>query len=328
MGHLSYNEIQKLVELFDIGSFNRVETQLESGFQSDNYHIKTSKGDYVFRIVHDSLNNVEYCMEIYDYLANHGIKTPKPISTKNGTLSLPWEGKVIVVQTYLHGANIEDKPLEVIDKLLPFFGEELGKIHKVSLHMVEELGERKFSTRQDSISYVFNAAKQYLPQNKYIRTQYKEWEQEIQTIPKDKLTKAVIHGDVGPKDFFFKDGEYTGIIDFNAAHLDYLLFDIAPMVMYCNLIESKRQDKFISFINSYFKESPVNVEELKWLHLILRTRWLIQILYHQYRYEEGITQGLIDGKVEDNLQGVRDGEFLLKKTNEYSNDYFYTVIVS
>ncbi len=318
---LDDRKIKNIVEHFNVGELNKVGKTLNSGFHSDNYYIRTDKGEYVLRHIYDTIKNVNFIMEVYNYFADHGIKTSKPVETKEGTFSLLYESNVIVVQTFISGSYY--KSLDKIDSVLPFYGRELGRLHQVSLKMVEEKGEKWLSAKRwDSISYVIETSENYLPNNEYIRQQYELWEQDIEFFPKDQLTKAVIHGDVGPKDFFFKEGNYIGIIDFNAAHLDFLLFDIAPMMMYCDLYKPERKEHYNTFITAYLKEAPITKEELKWLHFVLRTRWLLQILYHQSRYEEGITQGLETGKVEENLNGVRDGENFLKITNKTSKDSY------
>ena len=89
---------------------------------------------------------------------------------------------------------------------------------------------------------------------------------------------------------------------------------------------AERKEHYNAFITAYLAEVPIRKEELKWLHLVLRTRWLLQILLHQSRYMEGITQGLDSGKVEENLDGVRDGERFLKITNKTSKDFYFKTI--
>lgn len=323
---LSERKIKNIVEYFDVGELEKVFTTVKSGFQSDNYHIRTNKGDYILRQIYDTVEDVEYIMEVYDYLSGHDIKTSNPIATKEGAFSLLYESNVIVVQTFIPGTYYES--LDKIESALSFYGNELGRIHQVFLNMFEEKGKERLSRKRwDSISYVKEASEEYMPNNGYIKQQYEVWEQEINYFPKDRLTKAVIHGDVGPKDFFFKDGNYMGIIDFNAAHLDFLLFDIAPMMMYCDLYRPERKEQYNTFITAYLAEAPITKEELKWLHLVLRTRWLLQIFYHQSRYVEGITQGLESGKVEENLDGVHDGERFLKIANKTSKDFYFKTIL-
>lgn len=322
---LSERAIRKILEFYNIGQFLKLVKKLDSGFQSDNYQIQTSYGNYVVRILHDSVENVEYSMRIYEYLVDHMIKTPRPARTKDGTFGVSYDGSVIVVQTFIPGVDIYT-PLERVDPLLPFYGRELGRVHQVTLQMYEEIGEEELGGRRDTISYVLEANKKYMPDNEYIQHQYKDWEQEIELLPKEHLTKAIIHGDVGPKDFFFKDGEYTGIIDFNAASLDFLLFDLAPMMMYCDLIQPEREKQYLSFMTNYLETSPIQKDELNCLDIILRTRWFVQIFYHQYRYVEGITQGLDTDASEENLEGVVDGENRLKVMDTYSKNHFYKLI--
>ncbi|MFX0113849.1 MAG: phosphotransferase [Candidatus Hodarchaeota archaeon] len=323
---LSNIQLEEILSQYNIGSLLQFQAPLESGFQSDNFHISTEQGDFVVRIFHDSEMNVRYSQTIYEYLATHGIKTPKPERTKENDLVLLFHRKIVVVQTFLEGTSYEDDDKDTIFGLLPFFGEELGKVHTVSKNMVAELGEEKLTKAVNTITYVRNSAQKYMPKKAYIKSQYQEWEEEIKQLPAFSLTKAVIHGDIGPKDFFFKDGEFTGIIDFNAAVLDFLLFDIAPMMMYCGLYKPQNAKHYAKFVNAYLAESPVQKEEFKWLHTILKTRWLLQVFYHQYRYVEGITQGLETGNVEENLQGVIDGENFLKILEKCSKDYFYEVL--
>jgi homoserine kinase type II len=324
---ISEVQIEEVLSNYNLGSLVSIQAVLESGYQTDNFHILTEQGDFVVRIFHDSEENVRYSQTIYEFLATHGIKTPKPERTKDNDLILLFNEKIIVIQTFLEGSDYYYDRRDEMFEMLPFFGKELGKLHSISKNMVAELGEERLAKAANTIAYVKNLAKRYMPNNAYIQKQYQEWEDEVALLPAEFLTKAVIHGDVGPKDFFFKDGRYTGIIDFNAAVYDFLLFDIAAMMMYCGLYDlSKNADHYRGFVKAYLAESPVNKKEFKWLHVILKTRWLLQIFYHQYRYDEGITQGTETGKVEENLQGVIGGEYLLKMLEKYPKDRFYDVL--
>ncbi|MHA1979299.1 MAG: phosphotransferase [Candidatus Hodarchaeales archaeon] len=312
-------EIPYLIQSFDVGKFIKLVKILDSGFTSDNYHVKTTKGNFVFRIIYDSVTHVNFSMNVHLYLANNGVKTPIPISTREGKFCIAYKNNAIAVQTFIEGSDFSES--EKIDKLLEFYGLELGKIHCILLQMVTNREGKKDPKKQDTISYV-RGMSAFLPENDYIHNQYQSWEQEISLLPENILTKAIIHGDVGPKDFFFKNNTFTGILDFNAATEDYLLFDIAPMMMYCSLFKPKRKREYLDFITAYLEESPMRPEELNWLHLILRTRWLAQIVQHQHRYVKGITRGSNTGQVEENLQGVVDGINFLKITNSLPKDYF------
>ena len=320
----SENEIVDILRYYDVGSLVKFKGKLDNGFQSENFHILTERGDFVVRVIYDTEINIKVCMRVYEYLARNGIKTPNPMRTKENALLLSYKRQFVVIQTFLEGSY--ESNVRKINQLLPFFGKKLGEIHYISKRMVEELGKEIFIRDEDTIASVRNMARRYMVKDDYVYKQYKEWEKEIEMLPAHLLTKAVIHGDIGPKDFFFKNGTFTGIIDFNDAGYDYLLFDIAPMMMYCELFYQKRIENYVRFVHAYLEESPIKKEEFKWIYLILKTRWLGQIFYHQYRYVEGITRGSITGKREENLQGVKDGMHFLKILENFSYNDFFKVL--
>jgi len=323
---LDESTIRAILEHFNVGDLRRVVRPLESGHQSDNYHIQTDLGDYVVRIVHESVERIEFAMLVHEYLSNNEIKTPKPARTKLGKFTHTYDNRFFVVQTFIRGEDIYE-PLEAVDPLLPFYGDKLGKIHRTLLRLTEEIGEKQLDKGGVPFSWVRNSSKKYMPDDDYVKDQYKLWLEDIDQITEAPLTKGITHGDVGPKDFFFENGEFTGVMDFNSAGYSFLLMDIVSMIMYSQLMRPNRAKQYRTFMNSYLRVAPIRLEELNWLHLLLRTRWFVQIFYHQYRYVEGITQGLDTDEAEENLQGVVDGIEFLRITNEYPQDYFYNILL-
>jgi Ser/Thr protein kinase RdoA (MazF antagonist) len=166
-----------------------------------------------------------------------------------------------------------------------------------------------------------------MPDIAFVKEQFNQWSTEFRQTNLSALTKSITHGDVGPKDFFFENGEFTGIMDFNAAEPGYLLSDIVSMMMYCEIFRPNRIDYFQIFMKNYLKTAPILVDELKWLHLLLKARWFLQIFYHQYRYQERIVQGLDSESNEENLVGVNDGIEFLKVTNQFPRNYFYRLLI-
>ena len=97
-------------------------------------------------------------------------------------------------------------------------------------------------------------------------------------------------------------------------------------MMYCDLIQPERKDQYLSFITSYLDVAPIAIDELDWLDLVLRTRWFVQVFYHNYRYLEGITQGLDTDDVDENLEGIQDGVNRLRVMEQYSKSHFRYII--
>ena len=316
--------IREVLEHFHVGDV-RSTCPLESGHQSDNHHVQTDLGDYVIRIVHESVERIEFAMQVHEYLADNNIKTPRPVRTKLGKFTYLFDKQHFVVQTFIQGADIYE-PLEAIDPLLPFYGNKLGQIHRILLKLTAELGEDALDRGEVPFSWVRNSSKKYMPDDDFVKEQYDLWLEEINLISNAQLTRGITHGDVGPKDFFFDNGEFSGVMDFNSAGYSFLLMDVVSMIMYCQLIRPERTEQYRTFMRSYLEVAPIRVEELNWLHLLLRTRWFVQIFYHQYRYIEGITQGLDTDETEENLVGVKEGIEYLRITNEFPQDYFFRLL--
>lgn len=320
-------DISEILLHYDIGSLIEIKSVLESGFQSNNLHIRIEKGDYVVRtLFFDDEEQYDYALFIYEYLATHGFKTPNTIRTKMNNLYIKYYGEKIAIQTFLKGKPkpyLKEEEISKKEELLELYGRELGRLHKASYLMVEDLGVKRFQRSGSDIPYVVEASTKYMPENDYIKKECKKWINDHENFDYTQLTSAVIHGDIGPKDFFFENDKFNGIIDLNDVHYNCLLSDIAPLMMYTGLFEYHRGREFKKFMKAYLLESPMKLEELKWLPFKLRSRWLGQILYHQYRYDEGITQGSETGEVEENLKGVSDGILFLKETNSLPEDHYY-----
>lgn len=297
---MNFEESQKALENYEIGELKSIKPITE-GFQSMNYKLITSKGKFVLRVFYDKPANVEHMMKVYDFLYNKKIKTPKLFKTKKGKFYLVLNKKTIAIQKFVEG-----KP-DYSYKYLPLWGKELGKVQK-------KLCEFKSRKKDENcIELVKKLYKKNPIKNKFIEKEFSKWKKETKKIPLKKLTKCTIHSDCGPKDFFFKKGKFQAIMDFGAAHNDFVLYDIATFLMYTYSFPKKEHKKKDKFLNAYLKEFPLPQEELDYLPVFLKTRFLFQIIQHTQRYEKRITSGV--EKAEDNLKGVKDGIKMLKDMN-------------
>ena len=208
-------------------------------------------------------------MIVCEYLSLNGLIVPKPIRTRNNKLVLVYQDEVIVIQTFIEGAPYvdEDDNALNLDEHLEFYGRKTGEFHKASLTMVEELDREIFRVGRSGIEYTKFIAEKYMPEDEYIKEQYKQWENEINSLHENALTEAVIHGDIGSNDFFFYEEEYSGLIDLNSAYNDYLLYDLAPSFMYTGLFKADQEERVRIFLKAYFEDTPVKVEEVNYSDL-------------------------------------------------------------
>ncbi|MBI4416471.1 MAG: phosphotransferase [Euryarchaeota archaeon] len=312
---LSDADLREILRHYDLGKATQFEW-LADGFQSDNYTLITDRGKYVVRIIYDTEPRVEYILGVYDFLASRNFPTARPVRTVNGRLYVVREGTPIAIQTFVEGIAAADDPGP-----LPVYGRELGRLHAA-------LAEAPLAGPEDEacLPSLRRLAGRYPSPDPYVRSQCEALEGELSSLPLATYTRLVAHGDCGPKDFYFDGDRLTGVLDFGAAGPDYVLFDIATMMMYTRIFPRERAAEYASFIRAYLEAFSLPREELRGLHAFLKTRFLIQVFYHLMRYHEGITQGLTSR--EENLQGVEDGKAMLRLLDEVPRDFYLRVLES
>ena len=305
---LSDSHVNEILARYDLGRLIRVEW-LESGYQSDNYTLITDGGKYCLRLIFDRETRVEYVLGVYDFVASRGVPTARPIRTVDGRLYTLHDGIPAAVQTFVEGIPAADDP-----KPLPVYGQTLGRLHAA-------LAGAPLEGQEDEgcLPSVKRLAEHFSPDS-FVRGEYEALWEELDALPLSSYTRLVVHGDCGPKDFYFDGDRLTGILDFGAACPDYLLYDLATMMMYTQIFPKDKGNEYGSFIRAYLEAFPLPREELRGLRAFLKARFLIQVFYHWTRYRDGVTQGL--SSPEDNLEGVEDGKTMLRTLADVPQDFY------
>jgi Ser/Thr protein kinase RdoA (MazF antagonist) len=87
-----------------------------------------------------------------------------------------------------------------------------------------------------------------------------------ETLATAPLDRVIIHGDYGPYNLMFKNGNPVVVIDFELARLDWRLTDLATsMNTFARNRLGFQQKKMRHFIQAYQRTSKVKVEQLKYL---------------------------------------------------------------
>jgi len=305
---LSDTDVNEILARYDLGRLIRVEW-LESGYQSDNYTLITDGGKYCLRLIFDRDTRVEYILGVYDFVASRGVPTARPIRTVDGRLYTLHDGIPAAVQTFVEGISAAADP-----KPLPVYGRTLGRLH-AALAGAPLRGQGD----EGCLPSVKRLAERF-PPDSFVRGEYLALWEELNALPLSSYTRLVVHGDCGPKDFYFDGDRLTGILDFGAACPDYLLYDLATMMMYTQIFPKDKGSEYGGFIRAYLEAFPLPREELRGLRAFLKARFLIQVFYHWTRYRDGVTQGL--SSPEDNLEGVEDGKTMLRTLADVPQDFY------
>lgn len=247
---LSEAQVREILSHYDLGDAKALR-RLRDGYHSTNYALTTDQGVYALRILHDAERDVAYTMRVYEYLVSRGIRTARPVRTKDHAPYLKDGNRSVAILTFLEGEHGTRSR-----RYLSTYGRELGKV-QAALAAAPLQGRDEAGALPWLRSHLG-----YLPDDRYVRRQYEELEEELASLPLEGYTRAIIDSDCQESDFLFRDGRFVGILDFGDAHPDYVLYDIATMMMYLRIYPRRRGADFLRFILPYLAEFPLPTEEL------------------------------------------------------------------
>ena len=335
---LSVSFIEEIfVKHYNLGKIDFI-TPLESGFQSDNAKVATETGIYVVKLLHQSTEDAQDNMVIYDVLTSYGVKTAKPIKTISNDFAISLNSnQSLVVQSFVPGKPVFREDKEQMYEKMSWYGEQIGIFHRISNNIPLELIEQRIKSKKyfvDSIKERIISSEEAFAifpeheKNKWVKESFGRWKKEAYRILEHaKLSKGIIHGDLKPGDLFIENGKLTGIIDFGASGYDYFMSELGSWSMYTRLYDTKVKERFKQFILHYLNQSKIPIEELKSLPFFIETRGYDQIFYFAYRLFHNITQGLDEGDDEGNMVGYVDGIELVESAAKLDQDYFYDLAI-
>lgn len=254
MGYLSAPEpsAREFREIFDryyrLGRFVWAK-KLKKGFANSLYHIRTTRGEFVFKIsVRHNSPILNYEIKLLTTLK--GLPIPRPIKTTSGKYLFDFKGHRSFVYPYLPGRQER----KFTPAMLRAVGRFQGKLHlqtlgfrsphvhkrveyyALSLNRVRRMFKATAFCRNASL----RAAREYLKTNalKY-------------PLPKN-LPRGAMHIDIKPENTLFQNGRLTGVVDFDNAYNGPLIFDLADTLMwYCSDRGKFRMERAKSIYQGY-----------------------------------------------------------------------------
>ena len=250
---LNKTQVQELSDAYALGKVLSFRV-LSGGSENTNYCVSTKENKFVFTICEQKTHQgAEELAQLLAYLGTHNFATSRIIQMAQGENVHMWNGKAILVKSYLEGKILED----FSPQLLQYLGEELGKLHKIPapdyLPKIINYG----------MEY-FEEVKGYAPESAFYQwlTETKTY---IQQFLSDELPKALIHSDIFYSNVIVADDEQTAIImDFEEATHYYRVFDIGMMIV--GLCTENRKVNFTkanSILKGYQRVNPLSDLELK-----------------------------------------------------------------
>ena len=284
-------------------------TPIYEGIQNSNYIISTISNKYIFTIFDDTYvaKNLQIFLDLMLFLNRSGFKCPCPITNKNNNLVSYLNNKPSSLVSFIKGKSLTRHRVTH----LYYLAQSIAQLHSIALifpYTIKKRFNKKFynSTINDHLNIIANYNSNLI--NIFNNTLF-----EYTNLIKVNLPTGIIHGDLFPDNVLFDKGEISGFIDFYYASKDYLISDIAIVII--SWCFTSKNDKTVELdikkvrmlLSSYHKIRNISYSELISLNIVCK----------MYCIRFFLTR-LIDKKSQKDSKKV-----LTKDPNEYIHKLLY-----
>lgn len=270
---LTIKDANKVLQNYNFGEVSTTK-RLTSGFANINYKIKTTKGNFLFRICAEkSLKEIQYEIKVMNELRKIKFPTAFPIKRKDGQFINKTKFGEVVIYNFAVG----EEP-KVNEKTAKEIARAVAKLNTLKNWKKLKKGNAiNLKLCKDNIMK-FNSAK-----NKYPKIfEYFREETEFLSKPlKEKVPQGLVHGDIFPDNTKFKENKLVAILDFEEVCTDNLLFDVGVTINGFCFQNNKLNPKLLKvFLEEYQKIRKISSKERKLLPFYIQWGAHAMICWH------------------------------------------------
>lgn len=269
-------EIKKILDDYDIGSLKKFHGITE-GIENTNYFIKTSRKKIILTIFEKRVQNrdVPFFVNLMDMMQKKGFKCPKPIKNKKNKVIFKIKNKPAIIVSFLEGKSKKN----LNNKECFHIGKEIAKFHQISSKLKIK---RKNTLGLKTWFKMYEQTKKY---NAQYSLKLKSYLNAYKNNKPKKLSSGIIHADLFPDNIFFKNGKFSGFIDFYFSCNESFLYELAICInALCfdkNKINKIKIKNLLKGYNSIIKIKSNEFKQLNVLCLGAAIRFFVTRLYDQ-----------------------------------------------
>jgi homoserine kinase type II len=293
---------------------------IEEGIENTNYFLIVDDKKYILTIYEKRVKekDLPFFSQLMSSLNEAGFKCPVPIVGNNKKTIINYKNKNLMIVSFLEG---KAKNILSPDDCKSV-GQEVAKMHEITknfkIHRENNLSIASWRKIFDQVKDRCVEIHKDLPL--LIETNLKDVEK---NWPKD-LPRGIIHGDLFSDNIFFKDNNFSGIIDFYFSCNDFYALELAICFNALCFDGPKNNltfniTKAISFVNGYSQLRRFNDEEKKNIKVLSQgsaLRFLLTRVFDSLNTVEGAIV-----KVKDPTEYLARLEFY--KNSKNFEDYFF-----
>ncbi|OGI66814.1 hypothetical protein A2823_01095 [Candidatus Nomurabacteria bacterium RIFCSPHIGHO2_01_FULL_41_91] len=201
--------------------------KLEGGVANVVYKIKTTKGNFVLKIViRNNPYRVNYEVELLNKIKN--LPIPKPLKARNGKFLVMYKKHQILLYPYLPGKKTEN----INHKISSAVGKFLAKLHLQTRNFHSKIKRNElYGITHSKMNHVLRARNFII--NKKIKNAITYIEKNAFKYKIDKLLPdGAMHLDIRPENVLFHNGKLTGVVDFDNSYNGPLILDLAGALIW------------------------------------------------------------------------------------------------
>ena len=315
---LNKNNLEEILKNYDLGELKSYQG-IEEGIENTNYLISLKK-KYILTIYEKRVQNSDlpFFSNLMSKLNSLDFKCPKPIQNKDKKTITDYNGKKLMIVSYIEGKQKNDLSPDDCKQI----GKEVAKMHTLtkdfSFKRKNNLSIKSWRNLFENVKDKCIAIHKELPG--LIETNLKDVER---NWPKE-LPSGIIHADLFPDNIFFKKNIFNGIIDFYFSCNDFFAFEIT--ICFNALCFDGTKDnlsfnvtKAKSFIDGYQLIRKITDEEKKYIKVLSQGAALRFLLTRVFDSLNTVKGAYV--KIKDPIEYLKRLEF--HKNSKNYEDYFF-----
>lgn len=267
--------MEMILGQYDLGSLKSF-SFFERGAVNTNLQVFTDKGVYVMKVIEErSVEELMFQLEVMEYLRGCEIPVSVPVTSVAGSYHVFFCGKPVVIFTYIKGSHV-DHPN---DKLWSDVSRTVLKLNAcLEIFMPNHAPWEKYA---DDFS-AERAWEDTIGRTEEVRS-FARVIEEIKSIECKKLRSRVVHGDLSETNILAWGDTVSGVIDFDEARLDYVVYDMAIFIAQTCFVENRlARNRLVNFLREAKKSGQLNELECSVLPVFVRRRLLSSVLFFEY----------------------------------------------
>ncbi len=316
---LNKENIEEILSNYSIGRIKEFRG-IEEGIENTNYFLLVDNKKYILTIYEKRVKekDLPFFSQLMSSLDKAGFKCPVPIESNNKKTIINYKNKNLMIVSFLEG-----KAKNILSpQNCKTVGQEVAKMHEIT---------KNFKIQRDN-SLSINSWRKIFDQVKdkcvkihkdlplLIESNLKDVEK---NWPKD-LPKGIIHADLFSDNIFFKNNNFSGIIDFYFSCNDFYALEIAICFNALCFDGPKNNLSFnvtkaISFMKGYSQIRKINNDEKKYIKVLSQGSALRFLLTRVFDSINTVKGAIV--KVKDPMEYLVRLEF--HKNSKNFEDYFF-----